>query len=88
MYATFLWIKSSKSKLYFAARKFSAIGLLMIIILFMGGFITIGGEWFQMWRSTDWNGLEPAFRNSVLAILGLVLVHMPSPQWLTNEPVD
>jgi predicted small integral membrane protein len=54
----------------------------------MGGFITIGGEWFQMWRSVDWNGLEPAFRNSVLAILGLVLVHMPSPQWLTDEPVE
>jgi hypothetical protein len=24
----------------------------------------------------------------VLAILGLVLVHMPSPQWLTDEPVE
>jgi predicted small integral membrane protein len=60
----------------------------MIVVLFMGGFITIGGEWFQMWRSVEWNGLEPAFRNSVLAILGLVLVHLPSPQWLTNEPVE
>ena len=88
MFATFLWIKSSKTKLYFSARKFSTIGLLMIVILFMGGFITIGGEWFQMWRSVEWNGLEPAFRNSVLAILGLVLVHLPSPQWLTNEPVE
>jgi predicted small integral membrane protein len=88
MYATFLWIKASKSKIYFAARKFSTIGLLMIVVLFMGGFITIGGEWFQMWRSVEWNGLEPAFRNSVLAILGLVLVHMPSPQWLTDEPVE
>jgi predicted small integral membrane protein len=53
----------------------------------MGGFITIGGEWFQMWRSVEWNGLEPAFRNSVLAIFGLVLVHLPSPQWVTDEPV-
>ena len=88
MYATFLWIKSSKTKLYFAARKFSTIGLLMIVVLFMGGFITIGGEWFQMWRSVEWNGLEPAFRNSVLAIFGLVLVHLPSPQWLTDEPVE
>ena len=88
MYATFLWIKSSKTKSYFAARKFSTIGLLMIVVLFMGGFITIGGEWFQMWRSFEWNGLEPAFRNSVLAILGLVLVHLPSPQWVTDEPVE
>jgi predicted small integral membrane protein len=88
LYATYLWIKSSKTKLYFAARKVSTIGLLMIVILFMGGFITIGGEWFQMWRSVEWNGLEPAFRNSVLAIFGLVLVHLPSPQWLTNEPIE
>jgi predicted small integral membrane protein len=88
LFATYLWIKSSKTKIYFTARKVSTIGLLMIVVLFMGGFITIGGEWFQMWRSTDWNGLEPAFRNSVLAILGLVLVHMPSPQWLTDEPVE
>ena len=87
LFATFLWIKSSKTKIYFVARKFSTIGLLMIVILFMGGFITIGGEWFQMWRSVEWNGLEPAFRNSVLAIFGLVLVHLPSPQWVTDEPV-
>ena len=87
LFATLLWIKASKTKLYFAARKFSTIGLLMIVVLFMGGFITIGGEWFQMWRSTEWNGLEPAFRNSVLAIFGLVLVHLPSPQWVTDEPV-
>jgi predicted small integral membrane protein len=60
----------------------------MIVVLFMGGFITIGGEWFQMWRSVEWNGLEPAFRNSVLAIFGLVLVHLPSPQWLSDEPVE
>ena len=88
LFATFLWIKASKTKAFFAARKFSTIGLLMIVILFMGGFITIGGEWFQMWRSVDWNGLEPAFRNSVLAIFGLVLVHLPSPQWVTDEPVE
>ena len=47
----------------------SSIGLLMIVILFFGGFITVGGEWFSMWRSTAWNGLDPAFRNAVLAAL-------------------
>ena len=63
------------------ARAASTIGLLMLIALFMGGFIAIGGEWFQMWKSDAWNGLEPAFRNSVLALLALVLVHVPSPAW-------
>jgi predicted small integral membrane protein len=53
-------------------------GLLMILLLFFGGFVVIGGEWFQMWRSTAWNGLDPAFRNSALALLTLVLLHLPA----------
>jgi predicted small integral membrane protein len=64
-----------------AARRWGSIGLVMIVLLFVGGFISIGGEWFQMWRSTAWNGLDPAFRNSVIAAIGLVLIHLPSPAW-------
>jgi predicted small integral membrane protein len=26
--------------------------VLMVVLLFFGGFIDIGREWFQMWRST------------------------------------
>lgn len=63
------------------ARSVAAIGLMLLILLFFGGFIVIGGEWFQMWKSDAWNGLDPAFRNSVLALLTLVLLHLPSPQW-------
>nr|WP_255407247.1 DUF2165 domain-containing protein [Mycobacterium sp. AT1] len=59
------------------ARALSTIGLLMIISLFVGGFVDIGGEWFQMWRSTRWNGLDTAFRNIVLATLPLILIHLP-----------
>ena len=67
---------------YDLPRTLSTIGLLMIVILFFGGFITIGGEWFQMWRSTAWNGLDPAFRNAVLAAITLVLIHLTAPAWL------
>ncbi len=70
------------------ARRLSTLGLLMLLALFMGGFITVGGEWFQMWRSVAWNGLAPAFRNSVLAALGLVLCHLPSPDWSTPASKD
>ena len=64
------------------ARTISSIGLLTIIVLFFGGFIAIGGEWFQMWRSTAWNGLDPAFRNAVLAAVTLVLIHTTAQGWL------
>jgi len=70
------------------ARALSSIGLLMIVALFFAGFITVGGEWFQMWRSTSWNGLDPAFRNSVLAAITLVLIHTTAQSWLRKVHVE
>ncbi|MEU5162527.1 DUF2165 domain-containing protein [Streptomyces sp. NPDC020875] len=58
------------------ARRASTLGLLMVVLLFGLGFVVIGGEWFQMWQSSDWNGLEPAGRNVMIAAFGLVLVQL------------
>ncbi len=79
--ATARWLGARTSRSFDTPRRLSTVGFLMIVILFFGGFITIGGEWFQMWRSDAWNGLDPAFRNATLALFGLVLVHLPSPEW-------
>jgi predicted small integral membrane protein len=57
------------------ARRLSSAGWVMQVLLFGGGFIAIGGEWFVMWQSKDWNGLTPAFQNFVVAALGLILLH-------------
>jgi predicted small integral membrane protein len=35
-------------------------------------FMSIGGEWFDMWMSTKWNGEQSAFRS--FATLALVLI--------------
>lgn len=78
--AIVFWIRERDTG-YRVARALSTIGLLMLLLLFMGGFIAIGGEWFQMWKSTAWNGLDPAFRNSVLAMITLVVIHLPSSHW-------
>ncbi|MBK0866646.1 DUF2165 domain-containing protein [Saccharopolyspora sp. HNM0986] len=59
------------------ARRLASLGWLLELLLFGGGFITIGGEWFQMWQSDKWNGLQPALQNLVIAGIGLVLVHLP-----------
>ncbi len=83
--AAALWIGGWRARRYAAARRWSSTGLLMIIMLFMGGFIAIGGEWFQMWRSTEWNGIDAAFRNVVMAALGLVLLYLPSADWTNVE---
>lgn len=73
---------------YTTARRLSTIGLIMLILLFFGGFTVIGGEWFQMWTSNLWNGEDPAFRNSVLALLTLIVIHLPSEHWASNRKGD
>lgn len=80
------WIRE-RGRGYASARALTSIGLLMIVIVFFGGFIVIGGEWFQMWRSTQWNGLDSALRYSLLALIPLVLVHLPSPHWRRGDAV-
>jgi predicted small integral membrane protein len=59
-----------------AARHLSSCGWLMLVMLFGGGFIVIGGEWFQMWQSSKWNGLQPALQNFLIGSVGLVLAHL------------
>jgi predicted small integral membrane protein len=50
-----------------------AAGLGFLVWFF--GFMVIGGEWFQMWQSPQWNGQEAAFRFylTILAVLIFVM---------------
>jgi predicted small integral membrane protein len=36
--------------------------------------MVIGGEWFGMWQSKDWNGVPSAFRFDVVLLLVLIFV--------------
>ncbi|MET9258885.1 DUF2165 domain-containing protein [Amycolatopsis sp. NPDC004079] len=58
------------------AKQLSNLGWVMQLTLFGVGFIAIGGEWFQMWQSSKWNGLQPALQNLIIASFGLVLTHL------------
>jgi predicted small integral membrane protein len=69
------------------ARRLASAGLLMVVLLFGLGFITIGGEWFSMWQSSEWNGLEPALQNVILAAFALVFVHLPSRDWTEGRQI-
>ena len=59
------------------ARRACTHGLLMLMLLFGAGFIAIGGEWFSMWQSEDWNGLDAALRVFVLSGVVLLVVQLP-----------
>ncbi|WP_405645292.1 DUF2165 domain-containing protein [Streptomyces sp. NBC_00019] len=74
VYGTWLWARRDDLR----ARRFSTYGLLMVMLLFGAGFIAIGGEWFSMWQSEDWNGLNAALRVFLLSGVVLVVVQLPS----------
>jgi predicted small integral membrane protein len=70
------------------ARSVSTYGLLMLMLLFGAGFIGIGGEWFSMWQSEDWNGLDAAMRVFLLSGVVLLVVQMSGrdPESPTSRP--
>ena len=39
-----------------------SLGLTLGFLLWQVGFMSIGGEWFGMWQSQQWNGVPSAFR--------------------------
>lgn len=84
--ATVAWVRAFAGRgPVAAARRLSSIGWLMWLALFAGGFVAIGGEYFQMWQSQDWNGLDAAMRNVIIAGVALILNHLPAPD-STDSP--
>ncbi|MBB5915624.1 putative small integral membrane protein [Nocardia transvalensis] len=61
-----------------AAARLSSLGWVMAVLLFAGGFLTIGGEWFRMWANKQVNASSAALQNVILASIGLILVHLPA----------
>lgn len=54
------------------AKFLSILGLSSGFALWFFGFMVVGGEWFCMWQSPDWNGQESAFRFVVCIVLVLI----------------
>jgi predicted small integral membrane protein len=61
-----------------AAKQHAIGGLALGFALYFLGFMIVGGEWFQMWRSADWNFQQPAFR--FIGCLGFILVFVALPE--------
>ncbi|MGW7071479.1 DUF2165 domain-containing protein [Streptomyces sp. NPDC054855] len=85
--ATVLWAGAlRRPQGLIRARRAGTVGLLMVLLLFGAGFIGIGGEWFAMWQSEDWNGLDAATRIVTLAGIVLVVTHLPSAGGPAERP--
>ena len=60
-----------------AAKAYVVLGVGFGFLLWFGGFMVVGGEWFAMWQSKTWNGLQPAFRFYATLMLVLIFVNQP-----------
>ena len=67
-------IKAS-AQTFHAAKNWAVAGIIVGILVWFIGFQVIGGEWFAMWQSPTWNGLEAAERMLNVLILVLILLH-------------
>ena len=56
-----------------SAQKWTFIGGFLGLGVFFFGFMVVGGNWFIMYLNSKWNGLEPAFQNSVMTVSMLIL---------------
>ncbi len=59
------------------AKTFAVMGLTLGFLLWQAGFMSIGGEWFGMWQSKQWNGVPDAFRFLMTIIAVLIFVALP-----------
>jgi predicted small integral membrane protein len=60
-----------------AAKRIPIIALTVSLLMWLVAFISIGGEWFLMWQSREWNGQQAAFRNFAIVALVLLVVLQP-----------
>ncbi len=57
-------------------KTYAVFGLVLGFLLWQVGFMSIGGEWFGMWQSQQWNGVPSAFRFVMVILAVLILVVM------------
>lgn len=62
---------------YNRAKSLAIAGLVLGFLVWQVGFMSIGGEWFGMWMSSQWNGVPDAFRFFIT--IGVVLLILIQP---------
>lgn len=60
-----------------AAKQYVVIGVGLGFLLWFAGFMVVGGEWFLMWQSRQWNGQEAAFRFYMTLLAVGIFVSLP-----------
>ena len=61
-------------------KTYAVVGLTLGFLVWQVGFMSIGGEWFGMWQSQQWNGVPSAFRFAITIMAVLIFVAMPDQE--------
>ncbi len=61
------------------AKKYTSFGLSLGVLLWFIVFIAIGGEWFLMWQSKNWNAQQTAFFLTCCFLLFLIFHSQEDP---------
>lgn len=59
------------------AKTWMVAGVTLGFMVWFFGFMVVGGEYFAMWQSKNWNGQEPAFRFYMTMLAVLIFVNQP-----------
>lgn len=59
------------------AKTFAIVGMTLSCLLWLVAFLAVGGEWFVMWQSKDWNGQPIAFQMFTITSIVLLFVRQP-----------
>lgn len=65
---------------FVTAKATAVLGLTIGLLLYGGGFVVIGGEWFAMWQSKTWNGQASAFAFVAWISAVLIIVLLPEQE--------
>ena len=70
----------AEARAFNRAKTFAILGLTLGFLLWQVGFMSIGGEWFGMWQSQQWNGVPSAFRFVMVILAVLIFVALPDQE--------
>jgi predicted small integral membrane protein len=71
---------NSDARAFNKSKSWAIAGLAFGFLVWEVGFMSVGGEWFGMWMSETWNGIESAFRFFITIIAVLIFVAMPEQE--------
>jgi len=78
MGAAAMWCKRRENARTFQLSKRLAIaGLAVGFLVWHVAFMSVGGEWFGMWMSQQWNGIPSAYRFFITILVVLIFLVMP-----------